>query len=88
MNSELKLPPYLRKALIHVLHGGGEDLGYALGYLNRQSASSYVSKLKSLGLAYTYRNAEGLEVWATEKGSLWVQANVSEDELNGVNDLD
>ncbi len=86
--NEIKLPPYLKKALILIRHGGGEDVGYALGYINRPTALSYLSKLKALGLAYTYRrDKETLEVWATRTGSEWIQANTTEDEIHEAQDL-
>lgn len=69
MSNQNNLPKYLRDALEFICHGSGEDIGYALGHLHRSTAHAYVSKLKAMGLAYTYYKERGcLEVWPTPRG--------------------
>lgn len=58
------LPPRLRKALLTIAEHEGDDLRFVLGYLCESTARSYVSQLKSRGLAYTYDG----EVWLTKNG--------------------
>lgn len=62
------LPPHLLTALQAIIDGSGDDIRFVLGYLNEKTASGYVSKLKSRGLAYTYRANGTTEVWPHPKG--------------------
>jgi hypothetical protein len=62
------LPNHLRKALTAIINNEGDDIRFALSYLHPSTASSYVSKLKARGLAYTYRSGRITEVWAHPKG--------------------
>lgn len=48
------LPYYLHETLHSVAAGSGDDIEFVLGHLG-SNASSYVSKLKRRGFAYTYR---------------------------------
>lgn len=61
------LPPYLQEVLETISHNQGEDINFALGYLG-SNRSSYLSRLKSLGLAYTHRANRKTEVWLTQDG--------------------
>lgn len=64
------LPEHLRYALELICSSSGEDIGYALGHLHRSTAFAYMSKLKDLGLAYTYCKSRGdTEVWPTRAGT-------------------
>jgi len=63
-----KLPQRLFEALTAVVNNEGDDLYFALGYLSKSTARSYLSQLKSRGLAYTYLNNGTVEVWANDKG--------------------
>lgn len=62
------LPPYLMEVLRSVVSNAGDDIEFALGSLCGTNASSYVSKLKRRGLAYTHRSNRTTEVWPTRKG--------------------
>ncbi len=68
----MKLAPYLLETLRSI--SNGEDIHFCLGYLGSLK-SSYVSKLKALGLAYTHRSNGKTEVWRTQKGEMLVQGN-------------
>lgn len=63
------LPPYLREVLKAIISGAGDDIHFVLGFLgDPKRASSYASKLKRRGLAYTHRSNGTTEVWPTDKG--------------------
>ena len=66
------LPYYLHETLHSIVAGSGDDIQFVLGYLG-SNASSYVSKLKRRGLAYTYRASTTTEVWATKSGSEYLK---------------
>ena len=46
----------------------GEDIYFVFADLSNSAARSYMSQLKSRGLAYTHRSGTTTEVWAHEKG--------------------
>ena len=64
----MKLPKHLHDALTAIVNQSGDDIGFVLGYLSRETASSYVSKLKRRGLAYTHHSGSTIEVWPHPKG--------------------
>jgi len=68
MTTKSKLPKRLLTALLAITNQEGEDIGFALGYLNPSTASSYVSQLKARGLAYTHCGNGTVEVWPHPKG--------------------
>jgi len=55
-------------ALDAIVAQEGDDIYFVLGYLGDSTARSYVSQLKSRGLAYTYVNSGLTEVWSHPKG--------------------
>lgn len=60
-----KLPPYLLETLRSI--SNGEDIHFCLAYLG-SNAGSYVSRLKTLGLAYTHIANGVTEVWRSRAG--------------------
>jgi hypothetical protein len=62
------LPKHLREALKSVCDNPGDDIYFALGYLSKSTARSYMSKLKYRGLAYTHTGSRMTEIWPTQKG--------------------
>jgi hypothetical protein len=72
-----QLPPYLLDVLRSVCWNAGDDMFFVLGHLSRQNASAYMSKLKSMGLAYTHRHDRTLEVWPTRAGRDLVYGDLS-----------
>lgn len=62
------LPARLMRALESIVVNEGDDLYFVLGYVSRSTARSYMSQLKSKGLAYTHVSGGTVEVWAHDRG--------------------
>ena len=78
----MKILKYLIKALKCIKNSQGDDLYVVLGYLSDSCARSYMSKLKRLGLAYTYVNSGTTEVWIHKKVIEYLRSIESKDSGN------
>lgn len=63
-----ELPKHLRDALNTVAQNQGDDIYFAFGHVSPSTARVYMSRLKKLGLAYTYVSSGTTEIWLSDKG--------------------